>query len=99
MNRRKELKCRAIEYKGGSCVCCGYNKCVSALEFHHLDLKKKDFGIADLAKCWENMKAELDKCVLICSNCHRELHSGITNIPEQITDKTPPARVELALLV
>lgn len=43
--RRKKLRKMAIEYKGGKCVLCGYNQCQQALEFHHRDLKQKDFGI------------------------------------------------------
>ena len=44
-NRRDKLKLMAIEYKGGSCQRCGYNKCTRALSFHHLDPSKKDFGL------------------------------------------------------
>ena len=81
--RRNKLKELAIEYKGGRCQCCGYNKCYRALEFHHIDPNEKDFGIGakGYTKSWEAIKEELDKCVLVCSNCHREIHEGITECP------------------
>ena len=75
--KRKDLKIKSIEYKGGCCENCGYNKCVDALEFHHLDSTQKDFGIAasGITRSWDKMKVELDKCILLCANCHRELHA------------------------
>ena len=71
----------AIEYKGGKCVVCGYNRSVTAMEFHHLDPTQKDFGISSNSnRAWEKIRIELDKCVLVCSNCHREIHEGIIEI-------------------
>lgn len=74
--RRRKIKQKAIEYKGGCCQRCGYNKCVGALEFHHLDSNKKDFSVSQrgYSTAWEKVKLELDKCILVCSNCHREIH-------------------------
>lgn len=74
--RRVKVKKMAIDYKGGCCSKCGYNKCESALEFHHLDPSEKDFGIGSkgYTRSWEKVKKELDKCVLLCANCHRETH-------------------------
>lgn len=73
--RRRENKSKLIEYKGGKCEKCGYNKCDAALEFHHLDPNKKDFGIASFKSLsLEKLKKEVDKCVLVCSNCHKEIH-------------------------
>ena len=72
--RRRKIKLRAVEYKGGKCLKCGYNKCVSALDFHHLDPREKDFTISGNTGKWENLKKELDKCVLLCKNCHAEQH-------------------------
>lgn len=72
---RQKIKEKSIEYKGGKCEKCGYNKCNRALEFHHLDPKEKDFTISKYSVLsWDKIKKELDKCILICSNCHRELH-------------------------
>ena len=82
-NRRRKIKIMAVEYKGGKCVHnnCGYNKCISALEFHHLDPNEKDFSLAYKGNCvsWEKVKNELDKCILVCANCHREIHEEMRN--------------------
>ena len=81
--RRKMIRKMAIEYKGGKCAICGYYKSINALEFHHFDSGKKDFGISakGYTRSWEQVKRELGKCVLLCSNCHREVHDGITQLP------------------
>ena len=51
------------------------------MEFHHLDPTQKDFGISSNSnRAWEKIRIELDKCVLVCSNCHREIHEGIIKI-------------------
>ena len=80
----KKTKEKLIEYKGGKCQICGYNKCISALEFHHLDPSQKDFNISGGTKSFEKAKIEVDKCVLVCSNCHREIHAGLTLCPQEI---------------
>lgn len=76
--RRKKLKESCINYKGGKCIKCGYNKCIAALEFHHLDPTQKDFEITNSVTSWNKHKnkliLELDKCILVCANCHREIH-------------------------
>ena len=67
-----------IEYKGGSCAMCGYNKCDSALQFHHKDPKTKRFVLSgNHCRNWESLKTELDKCELVCANCHSEIHSNL----------------------
>lgn len=77
---RKNVKKRLIEYKGGKCQICGYNKCQDALEFHHLDPSKKDYNVSGGTKSFNTLKSEVDKCILVCANCHREIHSGITKL-------------------
>lgn len=76
---RRELKLKAIEYKGGCCESCQYSKCIAALSFHHRDPSKKDFGISRLISTmsWDTIVEELDKCTLLCLNCHTEVHSGM----------------------
>lgn len=73
--RREKIKKDAIDYKGGKCEICGYNKCIEALEFHHIN-NDKDFGISakGYTRSFKKIKEELDKCILVCANCHRELH-------------------------
>lgn len=75
---RRRLKSRAIAYKGGQCILCGYDWCNAALEFHHLDRTTKSFGLSrkGITRSWDSIKTELDKCILICANCHREVESG-----------------------
>ena len=70
------------EARGGKCIKCGYNKCIKALEFHHLDPSKKDFTISnDYFKLLDAVN-ESKKCILLCSNCHKELHDNIWTIEE-----------------
>ena len=64
-----------IKYKGGKCEICGYNKNISALEFHHINPKEKAFTVSDTRHSWNEAQKELDKCILLCANCHRELHN------------------------
>lgn len=81
---RKKRKDLAVEYKGGCCIVCGYKRCISALEFHHLDPSQKDFSFSaknhHAKVSMEELKVELDKCVLLCSNCHKEVHAGLVKL-------------------
>jgi len=74
---RQNIKLRAIEALGGKCQGCGYDKCVQALHFHHLDPSKKGFALSSANRGWGVIKKEIDKCVLVCANCHAEIHAGI----------------------
>lgn len=77
VQRGKLLKRKAIEYKGGKCIHCGYSKYEESLDFHHLDSETKEYAISsNRNKSWNNIKKELDKCVLLCSNCHKAYHAG-----------------------
>lgn len=75
--KRRRLKERAVAYLGGACRVCGYARCSSAFDFHHVDDRTKDFNISDRRSWTEALQRELDKCVLLCSNCHRETHAGL----------------------
>lgn len=82
---RKRLKNRMVEAFGSKCGICSYNTCVHALEFHHLDPTEKEFGFGTKwSRSWETLKKELQKCVMLCSNCHKEYHHGIVSIPDNI---------------
>ncbi len=72
----------AIEYKGGKCRVCGYDRYAGALDFHHLDEKTKKFDLSTkgLTRSWVKTKAEIDKCILVCANCHREIHAGLVQL-------------------
>lgn len=80
--RRRAIKALAIEYKGGRCQLCGYDKYQGALDLHHTDRKQKEFSISDKghSRSWERVKKELDKCILVCANCHREVEAGIISM-------------------
>lgn len=75
--RFREYKRRAVEYKGGECEMCGYKRCLGSLDFHHRDPKQKDPRWRRM-RSWtfERIKKELDKCMLVCKNCHGEIHYG-----------------------
>ena len=81
--RRRKLKELAIAYKGGKCYFCGYNRCQDALDFHHLDPSQKGFGLSvkGLTRSLQKIKEEADKCILVCANCHREIHAGLIKEP------------------
>lgn len=73
--RQRETKRKAIAYKGGCCEKCGYNRCSAALEFHHTDPALKDPSWDTMkTRTFEAIREEIDKCILLCSNCHREEH-------------------------
>ena len=96
----RRMKEWALEYKGKKCQRCGYNNSISALEFHHLNPSEKDFSLSDktLSREWNVIKNELDKCILVCANCHRELHeseyqnSSIVFLEEKIVDNSKRVR-------
>ena len=73
--RRKKEK--AVELMGGKCQLCGYDKCINALDFHHIDKSTKEHKPARIISngSWNRIIEELNKCILVCSNCHREIES------------------------
>ena len=78
---RRRVKERLIEYKGGLCVRCGYDKCQSALELHHRDPSEKEFMLSrSNNKPFDLLCEEADKCDLLCANCHREVHQDFAPV-------------------
>jgi DNA-binding CsgD family transcriptional regulator len=75
---RKRVKQKLIDYKGGCCEICNYDKCIAALQFHHKNPKEKDFTISGKSLSFDRLKEEVDKCMLVCSNCHAEIHEKNT---------------------
>jgi len=83
--RQVKRKIECINYKGGKCIVCGYNKYIGSLDFHHLNPEEKEFNIARLKGYnLESLKKELDKCVILCKNCHSEFHHGLIDLKEHI---------------
>ena len=75
--RRKNVSLLKEE-AGGKCCMCGYNKCTAALEFHHLDPDAKEGGIIGSTASLAKQREEAKKCILVCANCHREIHSDLS---------------------
>jgi len=81
IRRRRTVKQILVEEAGGGCKLCGYNRCLAALEFHHTDRGSKEFGVSRRgARSIDRLRAEVHKCVLLCSNCHAEVESGFSSI-------------------
>lgn len=82
-NARERLKKRIIYVMGDKCQCCGYNKCQSALELHHVNPKEKSFTVSNNTnRGWETVVQEIKKCTLVCANCHREIEAGLIESPK-----------------
>jgi len=71
-----------IAEAGGACALCGYDRCVRALHFHHIDPETKEFGISrrGFTRSIQQMREEAAKCVLLCSNCHAEVEAGAATL-------------------
>jgi DNA-binding CsgD family transcriptional regulator len=89
--RRRRLKQTLVLEAGGACRLCGYSRCLSALEFHHLEPENKAFALSEegVTRSIARARAEARKCALLCANCHAEVESGIANVTD-----TNSARVE-----
>lgn len=80
--RRAKIRIMAREHMGGKCMRCGYSKYPEVLEFHHKNPSEKEFSISYRGHCrsWKRVKAEIEKCDLLCANCHRELHAELDKL-------------------
>jgi hypothetical protein len=79
---RRRAKRVLVDEAGGGCRLCGYDRCMSALHFHHRDPATKSFAIGGrgLARPLDVLRAEAAKCVLLCSNCHAEVGAGLRDV-------------------
>lgn len=90
---RFALKARMVEYMGGGCQVCGFNRSLAALDFHHIDPTEKHFNFGSKHTiAIGDLETELKKCVCLCSNCHRELHEALElvewgRLPEPIVNR------------
>ena len=82
VNWRKRTKQKLVDYKGGKCQICPYDRCIDALEFHHLDPNEKDFTISGKSWKYERLVEEVDKCIMVCSCCHKEIHAGYIDLAD-----------------
>ena len=75
----RKYKKEIVDYMGGKCCRCGYDKCLHALDIHHTDPEQKDPNFKQMRNILTaDLKRELEKCILVCSNCHREIHTEET---------------------
>lgn len=76
---RKRKRDELLSARGSRCELCGYNRCPAALHFHHVDPSKKSFSLqlGNCTKPRDVLAAEAAKCVLVCANCHAEIHAGL----------------------
>lgn len=76
---RRRRKLNLIHVCGDKCNLCGYNRVINSLEFHHINPQEKEYGIAANGTCHNLEKdlQEVKKCILVCANCHREIHAGL----------------------
>lgn len=70
--RRRQLLTQVL---GGKCALCGYSRCAASLDFHHINPDDKNYHFSS-GNCHELEKdlEEAKKCILVCANCHREIH-------------------------
>lgn len=90
--RRRKVKEILVQEFGGRCAVCGYDRCVAALQFHHLDPSLKSFGLAQrgITRSIREVRREARKCLLVCSNCHAEIEAGVTTVPLELGQAIVP---------
>jgi transposase len=92
VRRRRKVKQTLVAEAGGRCRLCGYDRCLAALEFHHLDPGEKAFGLAQCgAHSIDKLRAEIRKCMLLCANCHAEVEAGFVELTDALLMHLPPA--------
>jgi hypothetical protein len=82
VRRRRRVKEILVKEHSGRCRLCGYDRCMAALQFHHLDPKQKSFSVSrrGITRTIAEVRAEARKCVLLCANCHAEVEAGFTRL-------------------
>jgi len=93
---RQLKKIKLVELYGGCCRACSYTKTTSNLHFHHVNPLTKKFSISHgYTRSWEDLIIEANKCILLCSNCHTEIHEGLLDINSYpiVTADIPPKKI------
>jgi hypothetical protein len=80
--RRRKIKRILVDEAGGRCRLCGYDRCIAAMQFHHLDPRQKRFAVSyqGVTRGLEKARAEARKCLLLCANCHAEVEAGYRSL-------------------
>ena len=93
--KRRRIKRQLVLEAGGRCELCGYDRCLAALQFHHLDRAAKRFALSQegVTRSMSEARVEAAKCVLLCANCHAEVESGAADTPVRSIDDGAPSRV------
>src|SRR5262249_24589885 len=91
---RRKVKRRPVGHAGGAWEVCGYDRYVGALQCHQLDAESKEFSISrnGTTRSWSELRAEADKCALLCANCHAEVEAGMA----QLSPREVPLRLRAA---
>lgn len=86
--RRRDMKVILVKEFGGKCKLCGYDKYIGSLAFHHLDPSTKNYHIGSrgLTRGIKRLREEVSKCILVCHNCHSEIHAGLHNLAALTSD-------------
>lgn len=82
--KRKSRKQEIVDRLGGSCLECGYSKCLRNLVFHHISDKLFALQERSFQFSWSKLLPEIRKCVLLCHNCHGEVHDGLVNVDHHL---------------
>jgi biotin operon repressor len=96
LRNRRIIKFRLLA--GNKCVLCGYDKYPQLLEFHHVDPKKKKFAISS-AQSWNNTRKELEKCILVCPNCHVECENNFFKVDQLENLQIKISNIEVQQLI
>ena len=82
---RRNIKARLVKHFGGKCKCCNqeFHQCV--MEFHHLDPNEKEAQVNTLGS-YDKCLKEAEKCILVCSNCHRLIHAGEVSVGKNMKE-------------
>ena len=95
--RRREVKATLVAEAGGRCAVCGYDRCIRALQFHHLEPSNKRHTVCNDGRmiAIAALRAEAQKCLVLCANCHAEVEAGATMLPlEFASGELGPTRTD-----
>jgi transposase-like protein len=87
--KRRRIKRQLVLEAGGRCELCGYDRCLGALQFHHVDRDTKSFAISrgGVTRAIAKAREEASKCALLCANCHAEVEAGVAQLPLRSADR------------